>query len=164
MINGSIVIDEFEDAYTEDDYKKISKNFKVINILYCALTIDIYDSISHCDSAKEIWETLYYIYGTNQSMLLSEFVVQDEVIMDENVKQVEDHKHHEEQEYEYDNPIKDVLYNAIEHTEIMELFENCKRDKDSCHSSTIKNGEYGVRYMVEFSKIIYLQLVIYLKI
>jgi len=31
--------------------------------------------------------------------LLREFVVHDEVIMDENVKQEEDHKHHEEQEY-----------------------------------------------------------------
>jgi len=58
IINGPIVIDKFENEYTEDDYKKISKNFKVINILYCALTINIYDSISHCDSAKEIWETL----------------------------------------------------------------------------------------------------------
>ena len=85
-------------------------------------------------------------------MLFSEFVVQDEVIMDENVKQVEDHKHHEEQEYEYDDPIKDVLYNAIEHTEIMKLFENDKRDKDSYHSSTIKNGEYEMRYKIEFSK------------
>ena len=65
MANGPIIIDKFEDEYTEDDYKKISKNFQVINILYCALTINIYDSISHCDSAKEIWKTLNCIYGTN---------------------------------------------------------------------------------------------------
>ena len=51
---AQLFIDKFEDAHTEDDYKKISKNFKIINILYCALTINIYDSISHCDSAKEI--------------------------------------------------------------------------------------------------------------
>ena len=54
MINGPFVIDKVEDEYTEDDYNKISKNFKVINYLYCALTIDIYESISHCDSAKKI--------------------------------------------------------------------------------------------------------------
>ena len=53
-INGPITIDKFEDEYTEDDYKKISKNFKVIYILYCTLTIDIYNSISHYDSIKEI--------------------------------------------------------------------------------------------------------------
>ena len=96
MIDGSITIDKFEDEYAEDDYKKISKNFKVTNILYCALTIDIYESISHCDSAKERWETLYYICGTNQNMVLSEYVLQDEIIMDKNVKQVEDCQHHEE--------------------------------------------------------------------
>ena len=65
MINGPITIDKFEDEYAEDDYKKISKNFKVINILYCALTVDVYNSISHCDSTKEIWETLNRIYGTD---------------------------------------------------------------------------------------------------
>ena len=74
MANSPIIIDKFEDEYTEDDYKKISKNFKVINILYCALSIDIYESISHCDGAKEIWETLYYIYGTHQNVVLNEFV------------------------------------------------------------------------------------------
>jgi len=65
MINGPIIIDKFEDAYTEDDYRKISKNFKVTNILYCALTNGIYDSISHCDSGKEIWKTFNYIYRIN---------------------------------------------------------------------------------------------------
>jgi len=74
MVNGAITIDKFEYEYTEDNYKKISKNFKVINILYCALTIDIYDSISHCGSAKKIWETLNCIYGTNHNVVLSEFV------------------------------------------------------------------------------------------
>ena len=57
MINGPITIDKFEDEYTEDDYKKISKNFKVTNILYCALTVDIYNSISHCDNAKDLGDS-----------------------------------------------------------------------------------------------------------
>jgi len=65
MINGPIVIDKFEDACTEDDYRKISKNFKVTNNLYCAITVNIYDYISNCDSGKEIWETLNHIYGIN---------------------------------------------------------------------------------------------------
>jgi len=54
MANSPIAIDKFEDEYTKDDYKKISKNFKVINILHCARTIDIHESISHIDSGKEI--------------------------------------------------------------------------------------------------------------
>ena len=54
MIKGPIVIEKSEDEFTEDDYKRISKNFEVLNILYCALTIDIYEFISHCDIVKEI--------------------------------------------------------------------------------------------------------------
>jgi len=54
MISGPILIDIVKDEAIEDVYKKISKIFKVINILYCALTIDIYNSISHYDSIKEI--------------------------------------------------------------------------------------------------------------
>jgi len=38
----------------------------------------------------------YYLYGTNQIVVLSEFVGQDEMIMDANVKQVKDHQLHEE--------------------------------------------------------------------
>ena len=74
MVKGPIVIEKSEDEYAEDDYKQISKNFKAINILYCALTVDIYEFISHCDSAKEIWETLYNLHGTNQNVVFSEFV------------------------------------------------------------------------------------------
>ena len=59
MVKGPIAIEKSEDEYAEDDYKHISKNFKAINILYCALTVDIYEFISQFDSAKEIWVTLY---------------------------------------------------------------------------------------------------------
>jgi len=52
----------------------MSKNFEVINILYCVLTIDIDEFISHYDSAKEIWDTLYYLCGTNENVLLGNFV------------------------------------------------------------------------------------------
>jgi len=53
MVKGLIIIWKPEDESTEDDYKKISKNFKVLNILCCALTIDIYEPILNCDSVKE---------------------------------------------------------------------------------------------------------------
>ena len=74
MVKGPIVIEKLEDEYTEHDYERMSKNFEVVNILGCALTIDIYNFISHYDSAKEIWETLYYWYGTNQNVVLRKFV------------------------------------------------------------------------------------------
>jgi len=32
----------------------------------------------------------------------------------------------------------------------MDLFKNGKRDKDSCHLSILKNGEYEVRSMIDF--------------
>jgi len=39
---GPIVTEKSEDWFTED-YKMISKNSKAINILYCGLTIEIYE-------------------------------------------------------------------------------------------------------------------------
>ena len=71
-------------------------------------------------------------------MVLSTFVLQDEIIMDENVEQVEDCQRHEEQKYENDYAILDPLHDAVEHTRIMELFENGEKDKDSYHSSILK--------------------------
>ena len=68
IVKGPIVIEKSEDECIEDDYKRISKNFKAINILFCALTVDIYEFVSHCDSAKEMWQTLYNLYGTNQNV------------------------------------------------------------------------------------------------
>ena len=70
---------------------------------------------------------------------------------DENVKQVVDCQHHEGQKYKNDDPLQDLLYDAMECTRTMEPFENGEKDKDSCHSSLLKNGEYEERSMVEFS-------------
>ena len=47
IVKGPIVIEKSEDEYAENDYKRISKNFKVINILDWALTINIYKFISY---------------------------------------------------------------------------------------------------------------------
>jgi len=79
MVKGPIVIEKSEDKYIEDDYEQISKSFKA-NILHSALTLDIYESFSYCDSVNEIWETLYYLYDTNQNEVLRTFVAHDEMI------------------------------------------------------------------------------------
>ena len=34
---------------------------------------------------------------------------------------------------------QDLLHNVMEHTQIMEQFENSEKNKDSCHSSILKN-------------------------
>ena len=68
IVKCPVVIKKSKDEYTENGYKRISKSFKVLKISYCALTIDIYEFISHCDSAKEIWKNLYYLNGTNQNV------------------------------------------------------------------------------------------------
>jgi len=54
MVKNPIVIEKSKDEYTQVDYKWISKNFKVLHILYCDLTINIYEFILYCDSAKKI--------------------------------------------------------------------------------------------------------------
>jgi len=96
--------------------------------------------------------TFSCIYGTNHNVALSEFVAQEEIVMDENDKQVEDCRHHEEKEYKKDDPVEDLLHDATKHIQIMEQVENSEKDKYSCHSSILKNGEYEVRSMVEFSQ------------
>lgn len=134
MVKCLIIIENLKDEYTENDYMWISKNFKVINILYCAFTVDIYEFISHCDSVKEIWETLYYLDGTNQNLLLRNFVAEDEMNMDGKVKEVEDHQLYEEQEYESGDPIQGVIHNNIKHVRIEELLENeCLEGKKVLH-------------------------------
>jgi len=69
MVKGPIVIEKSKNEYAEDDYKWISKNFKAINILYCAITIDVYEFISHYDSAKEI----FVPFATHSSLMKISF-------------------------------------------------------------------------------------------
>ena len=87
-------------------------------------------------------------------MMLSEFVVQDEIILDEKVKQVEIVNIMKSKNIKIMIQFRTFycLHDAIKHTLIMEMFENGEKDKDSCHSSILKNDEYEVRSMVEFSK------------
>jgi len=54
------------------------------------------------------------LYGTNQNVVLRKFVGHGEIIMDENVKQVEDQLH-EEQEYESSDPIQCLIHNDVKH-------------------------------------------------
>ena len=88
--------------------------------------------------------------------MLGEFVADEEMIMDKNVKQVEDHQPHEEQEYESDDPIQGVIYNDVKHAQIEELLENGEKNKDFCDSSILQSAKYEVKFMLEFLNIFYL--------
>ena len=70
---------------------------------------------------------------------------------DKNAKQVVDCQHHEGQKYKNDDPLQYLLYDVMECTRTMELFENGEKDKNSCHSYLLKNGVYEIRSIVEFS-------------
>ena len=52
MVKGPIVIEKLEDEYAKMIKADIEK-FKILNILYCALTVDIYKFMLHYESAKE---------------------------------------------------------------------------------------------------------------
>ena len=81
-------------------------------------------------------------------MVLSEFVAQDEIIMDGNVKQVEDHQPHEEQEHKNDDPIQWFLHNDVKHAQIEESLENCEKNIDS---SILQSSKDKVTSIIEFS-------------
>lgn len=49
------------------DFKLMSSNSKAMNVLYCALNVNDFKSVSSCDTAQEIWLKLLVSYqGTNQ--------------------------------------------------------------------------------------------------
>ena len=53
--------------YDEHDMRKLQINAKALTSLHCALTMDEYNKISSCKSAKEIWDKLEVAHeGTSQ--------------------------------------------------------------------------------------------------
>jgi len=56
-----------EEQYTQEDFARLSKNYKAIHILYYGLDVNEYNRICTCESAKEIRDKLVVTYeGTNQ--------------------------------------------------------------------------------------------------
>ena len=53
--------------YDENDMRKLQINAKALTSLHCALTIDEYNKIYSCKSAKEIWDKVEVAHeGTSQ--------------------------------------------------------------------------------------------------
>ena len=55
-----------EDDYDQTDLETISKSYRAINALYCALNGEEYERVRDCKTAKEIWDKLVVTYeGTS---------------------------------------------------------------------------------------------------
>jgi len=55
-------IKKTEDQYTQEDFTRLSKNYKAMHILYYRLHANEYNRICACELAKEIWDKLVVTY------------------------------------------------------------------------------------------------------
>ncbi|XP_021741936.1 uncharacterized protein LOC110708138 [Chenopodium quinoa] len=67
ITESGITIPKEDSEYTQIDLEKVSKNYRAMNLLYCALDANEFNRVSACKSAKEIWDKLVVTYeGTSQ--------------------------------------------------------------------------------------------------
>ncbi|GMI63408.1 hypothetical protein HRI_000010100 [Hibiscus trionum] len=65
--DGQFVPKESKKEWSVDDRKKMELNCKVLHFIFCALSLNIYEKMSSCESAKEVWDKLEVTYeGTNE--------------------------------------------------------------------------------------------------
>ena len=58
--------------YTQDGYKMLKKNFRVLYILQCALNDEIFNHVCYCETTKDLWRKLTLLYEkTSQENLNS---------------------------------------------------------------------------------------------
>ena len=56
------LVQKTKDQCTQEDFVGLSKNCKVVHILYCELDANEYNHICACGTAKEIWDKLVVAY------------------------------------------------------------------------------------------------------
>ena len=78
-VDGKLVPKEYEEL-TADDKKHISMNDKALSILICGITREVFNSVSHCETAQDMWKLLEVTHeGTSKvkkakmNILTSEF-------------------------------------------------------------------------------------------
>ncbi|GMI93345.1 hypothetical protein HRI_003003800 [Hibiscus trionum] len=65
--DGPFVPQGSKAEWSADDRKKMELNCKTLHILFCAFGPSIYEKMSSCESAKEVWDKLEVTYeGTNE--------------------------------------------------------------------------------------------------
>ena len=63
-----VVVPKSEAQWNEEDEKKQSSDWKVRNILISALGVDEYYRVSHCETAKAMWDALQVAHeGTDEA-------------------------------------------------------------------------------------------------
>ncbi|GAV60841.1 DUF4219 domain-containing protein [Cephalotus follicularis] len=55
--------------YDENERELLKLNAKVKHIIFCSLSSNVFESISLCNSAKEIWNKLEECYGTSSCLM-----------------------------------------------------------------------------------------------
>ena len=55
--DGKLIPKEYEELNHEDK-RQLSMNDKALSILICGITRDVFNSVSHCETAKEMWKLL----------------------------------------------------------------------------------------------------------
>ncbi|KAL6973802.1 hypothetical protein U1Q18_052738 [Sarracenia purpurea var. burkii] len=58
IVRNGRTIPKLENDYNDDDWRSLQTNTETIDFLYCALSLDIFNKVLDCDSAKKIWDKL----------------------------------------------------------------------------------------------------------
>ena len=56
-VDGQMIPKEY-DELTFEDKKQLSMNDKALSILICGITRDVFNSVSHCETAQDMWKLL----------------------------------------------------------------------------------------------------------
>ncbi|WMV23535.1 hypothetical protein MTR67_016920 [Solanum verrucosum] len=62
------VISKTRQQYSDSDRPLVQKNHKAMKLLKCGLSVNEYDLISSCESAKEIWDLLRITYEGSEAI------------------------------------------------------------------------------------------------
>ncbi|XP_021771739.1 uncharacterized protein LOC110735868 [Chenopodium quinoa] len=64
---SGVAVPKNDDEFNQTDLESVAKNYRAMNLLYCALDANEFNRVSTCKSAKEIWDKLVVTYeGTSQ--------------------------------------------------------------------------------------------------
>ena len=70
VVANGIALEKPKADWSDDDKNKVQYDLKALNILISSLGVNEYHSVSHCKTAKAMWDALETLHeGTNDVML-----------------------------------------------------------------------------------------------
>ena len=70
VVANGVALEKSKSDWSDDDKKKVQYDLKARNILLSSLGVNEYHSVSHCKTAKAMWDALETLHeGTNDVML-----------------------------------------------------------------------------------------------